>query len=98
MGTTTLIDGRGHVLSVEDTTLRGGLVIYADRVLLAELADVNQRMGQQTVMLLEHLDDGCLPAAQLDELGQALMDLGSRLRQRAGELAPLLTENFVPSC
>ncbi len=72
-------------------------MIDADSVLLAELADVNQRMGQQTITLLDRLHDGCLPAAELDTLGEALVDLGSRMRQRAGELAPLIVEGFASS-
>jgi hypothetical protein len=75
----------------------GGLVIHADRALLAQVAAVNQRMGRETLVLLDSMREGMLPAERVDELGKELIALGHRLRHRAGELAQPAVEGAILS-
>ena len=61
-------------------------MIRADRELLARLSAANQAIAPLVLRLLGNLDEGRLPAADLDRLGRQLRALGDDLIARAGEL------------
>lgn len=48
---------------------------------------MNQHMGRETLKMLDAIQEGCLPAGELDDLGARLVELGQELRHRAAEIA-----------
>lgn len=61
-------------------------MIRQDRDLLVRLRMVGQNTSSVVLDMLDHLDDGMLPAAKLRALGEQLEALGADLLTRADEL------------
>lgn len=58
-------------------------MIRSDRELLARVARANLAIGQAVPVLLDHLDDGLLPASGLRDIADHLDSVARDLRQRA---------------
>jgi hypothetical protein len=54
-----------------------------DRTLLGRMAKVNQSLGELTIAMLNRLDDGDLPAAELRIAGRELVMLGKEMIRHA---------------
>ncbi|HEX5407997.1 MAG TPA: hypothetical protein VFX16_37510 [Pseudonocardiaceae bacterium] len=54
-----------------------------DRTLLGRMAKVNQSLGHLTIAMLNRLDDGDLPAAELRIAGRELVMLGTEMIRHA---------------
>jgi hypothetical protein len=85
---------RGGPAGAADGTAAGGEdpVLERDRELLARVARVNGRVGKVVLELIQHQDGGELPAAGVNELGQALTQLGADLLTRAAELEHVIID------
>lgn len=54
-----------------------------DRTLLGRMAMANQSLGELTIAMLNRLDDGHLPAAELRIAGRELVMLGTEIIRHA---------------
>jgi hypothetical protein len=54
-----------------------------DRTLLGRMAKVNQSLGELTIAMLNRLDNGDLPAAELRIAGRELVMLGTEMIRHA---------------
>jgi len=62
------------------------MVIESDLALLRRMATVNISMGDVIRQMLDRMEDGVLPAADLRSVGRELALLGADMVRRADEL------------